>query len=176
MIHEPAIDPDGYTYEKDAIVQWINANGDSPVTRKALTVDKLYDNNALLNIMLEATKGGAETMHPSIRKWKQEQSARQAARATAPTDVEVMAGNNPMSPSRTTQASDWATRDELQRRRDEREHNCTFWGMILVFVITAIFFPSFALWAMLLFFTIVTFFFAKCRPNRAEPSNSDDDA
>jgi hypothetical protein len=47
LIRKPVIDPDGRTYERDAISNWIRVNGKSPVTRKALSVYQLRSNEAL---------------------------------------------------------------------------------------------------------------------------------
>lgn len=64
LIREPKIDYDGYTYEADSIRQWIQVHGDSPVTRKPLAVDDLYENKALRKLLRE------ELQHPAIRQWR----------------------------------------------------------------------------------------------------------
>ena len=63
---------DGYTYEREAIVHWVQNNSDSPVTRTPLSVDQLYDNNAVLNILLEESEKSDDDIHPCIRRWKEE--------------------------------------------------------------------------------------------------------
>lgn len=79
LMHHPVVDPQGYTYEKAAIVNWIRDNGDSPVTRTPLTVDSLVPNHALEQLLrAEANQagggeGGADMdIHPAILKWKME--------------------------------------------------------------------------------------------------------
>ena len=73
LIHEFVIDSDGNTYELEAIVRWILANGDSPVTRSPLTVEELYYNNALLETLWEEQEGEeGHEIHSSIRRWKDE--------------------------------------------------------------------------------------------------------
>lgn len=80
LMHCPVIDPQGYTYEKVAIESWIQTNGDSPVTREALSVEELIPNLTVADLLLaEANKpmdgdGGDNNsmIHPAIRKWKTE--------------------------------------------------------------------------------------------------------
>lgn len=43
----PVLAEDGYTYEKDAITQWIEQNGTSPVTRERLSLTRLRPNRAI---------------------------------------------------------------------------------------------------------------------------------
>jgi len=49
-IHEPVIDPEGNTYEKNVILKWIAENGDSPLTRTALSADELFPNHAVRDL------------------------------------------------------------------------------------------------------------------------------
>ena len=51
----PVIDPEGNTYEKSAIVQWLNENNVSPITRTELYIFQLVPNRALIDI-IAATK------------------------------------------------------------------------------------------------------------------------
>jgi hypothetical protein len=85
LMHEPVIDPDGHTYERVAIENWIRVNGKSPATRSPLTVDQLYPNHAISDLLDEEKNRAEETMHPSIRKFKAETPPRR-------TDAE-MGGN-----------------------------------------------------------------------------------
>ena len=71
IIHVPAIDPEGSTYERAKIEEWVKRNANSPLTRNALSLDALYPNNAI-KILLDAEKAKSiELMHPSIRRWKE---------------------------------------------------------------------------------------------------------
>ncbi|CAB9514879.1 protein ligase LubX [Seminavis robusta] len=89
LIRYPKIDPDGITYEADAIEQWVKANGDSPVTGRALTLDELYANNALKQLMLEEIMpDDCSQVHPSIRQWKQQRQQQQRRHPTVTFDVE----------------------------------------------------------------------------------------
>ena len=48
VIREPVIDYEGNTYEKSAILKWLNINNTSPITRNPLRSDQLVPNRALL--------------------------------------------------------------------------------------------------------------------------------
>ena len=74
ILHDPVITPDGITYERAAIVNWIRVKGTSPTTREAASVDSLVANHAI-GELLEAEKSKSDdSIHPSIRKWKQEKT------------------------------------------------------------------------------------------------------
>jgi len=66
----PAIDPEGNTYERPAILGWIRANGNSPLTRNALSAEQLRDNNALDDLIDAEVNKTEGSIHPSIRRWK----------------------------------------------------------------------------------------------------------
>ena len=72
LMHVPVIDPEGSTYEKVSIETWIRANGSSPLTRTVLRLDDLYPNNAIASLLDGEKAKGNESIHPSIRKWKEE--------------------------------------------------------------------------------------------------------
>jgi hypothetical protein len=72
LIRKPVIDPDGRTFEHDAISNWIRANGTSPVTRNALAVNQLRVNEALYDLIEDEKERTDESIHPSIRRWKME--------------------------------------------------------------------------------------------------------
>jgi hypothetical protein len=72
LIRKPVIDPDGRTFERDAIVNWIRVNGTSPLTRNALAVSQLRSNEALRDLIEDEKERTDESIHPSIRRWKME--------------------------------------------------------------------------------------------------------
>jgi hypothetical protein len=47
LMVDPVIDPDGNSYEKHAIEDWIRRSGTSPITRTALSINDLHPNRAL---------------------------------------------------------------------------------------------------------------------------------
>jgi hypothetical protein len=72
LIHEPVIDPEGNTFERIAIENWIQTNGTSPITRASVSVGDLYPNLAVAELMEEEKGRSEESMHPSIKIWKEE--------------------------------------------------------------------------------------------------------
>ncbi len=47
LFSDPVRAEDGNTYEINAITEWINRHGTSPITRKSLRVDRLTQNRAI---------------------------------------------------------------------------------------------------------------------------------
>lgn len=43
----PVVAPDGHTYERDSIVEWLRENNNSPMTNKPMTMQTLYHNHTL---------------------------------------------------------------------------------------------------------------------------------
>lgn len=164
LCHEPVVDPDGYTYEREAIVHWVQNNADSPVTRKALSVDQLYDNNAVLNILLEESEKPEDDIHPCIRRWKEDMS-----NPTPTSIVPVDNGENPNytlpygpgiamngDPNRTPgQQHPFPTNREQMDERMRQQHRMSMISLILIIVVI-----SFAL--VYLPFYLVVFCMAFC--------------
>ena len=48
---EPVIDPEGNTYEKSAILEWIALYNNSPITRRPLSAECLVPNRALMEAL-----------------------------------------------------------------------------------------------------------------------------
>jgi Mg-chelatase subunit ChlD len=48
---DPVVDHEGNTYEKKAIEAWLEQNSTSPITRNPLTLDQLFPNRALKNLI-----------------------------------------------------------------------------------------------------------------------------
>ena len=72
LIHDPVIDPEGNTFERIALENWIQVNRTSPITRTSVSTGDLYPNNAVAELM-DVEKGKCEeSMHPSIKLWKEE--------------------------------------------------------------------------------------------------------
>lgn len=47
LMIDPVMDPEGYTYEREAIVNWLRSKSESPFTRNPLHIDQLIPNRAL---------------------------------------------------------------------------------------------------------------------------------
>lgn len=75
LIHTPVIDPEGYSYEKVAIENWIRCNGASPVTRRALAMEDLYPNKTLSALMAEEKAKSDDLVHPIFKQWDEEQAS-----------------------------------------------------------------------------------------------------
>lgn len=51
IMNNPFIDNDGNTYEYDAIIEWLNYNNTSPITRNHLSISDLKPNRSLLELI-----------------------------------------------------------------------------------------------------------------------------
>lgn len=71
LMVDPVIAPDGNSFERDAITQWLETNDTSPLTRNPLTVAELRPNNALYDLIQFEKNRPLESMHPSIKRWKE---------------------------------------------------------------------------------------------------------
>jgi hypothetical protein len=54
---DPVIDPDGYSYEREAILKWLNKSSRSPMTRRPLAANQLKENRALKAVISEYLNG-----------------------------------------------------------------------------------------------------------------------
>ena len=131
IIHVPMIDPEGYTYEQNAIESWIQVNGDSPVTREPLSIEDLIPNFAILNLLeAEANRKDEENIHPAILKWKNESppiislemSSRTTTQPGIVTGGEAAVGTDGMILSNNTVAIP-LTREELERQQQMAERD-----------------------------------------------------
>ncbi|CAF3490649.1 unnamed protein product [Rotaria sp. Silwood2] len=53
LFNDPVLAEDGHTYEREAIVQWIQTHGTSPLTRQSLNVNQLRPNYTIKKIVDE---------------------------------------------------------------------------------------------------------------------------
>ena len=129
LISRAAIDPEGNSYERQAVVGWILANHSSPLTREPLSAEQLRDNHALDDLIdAEANKSDGE-LHPSFRRWREariEYSDRSQESKTAEAEGEER------SPFPTSQEEI----DELSSRN--RPWKCTF-GAVFFLILAVIF-------------------------------------
>jgi hypothetical protein len=144
LIRKPAIDPDGRTYERDAISNWIRVNGKSPVTRNDLAVSQLRSNEALRDLIEDEKERTDESIHPSIRRWKLEDQ-------TVETGAEGDTGNNQNYP--TTQA-------EIDARgRESAQVKCSPMAItfLVLVMLAALFFFPVQLFLFIMLFTLFCF-------------------
>jgi len=76
IFQHPLIDPEGYTFEKDAIEEWVHTHSTSPVTRSPLHSYQLYVNRAMIQLLQDEKDKPEHRIHPTIRKWKNEQEGK----------------------------------------------------------------------------------------------------
>ena len=137
---DPVIDPDGHTYEREAIYHWIRANDDSPITRNPLAMDQLYENTTLLEALLELTKDEEEqNIHPSIRRWQKDESERIKNPTTA---FGVPEGDGNNQETRPSWPSNHRELNAAARRNRTNTYRCTVVAFMLAFVVAFLFFPS----------------------------------
>ena len=63
LMRDPVIGPDGHSYERTAITQWLQTNPHSPLTRQPMTV-KMLQSNISLKKVIENYKLGKENRTP----------------------------------------------------------------------------------------------------------------
>ncbi|UJR24289.1 hypothetical protein I4U23_027256 [Adineta vaga] len=51
LFRDPVLAPDGHTYERQAIEVWIRNNGTSPITRQPLSIEQLYPNRTVKELV-----------------------------------------------------------------------------------------------------------------------------
>jgi hypothetical protein len=56
IMSDPVIDPEGNSYERSAIEEWLNKNKTSPITRSPLAIGDLIPNRALQTAIEEKCK------------------------------------------------------------------------------------------------------------------------
>ena len=62
----PVLAPDGWTYNKEALVRWLTSHGNSPVTRQPMTISQLIVNRALIPDSTVATSS-SDNSNSSIK-------------------------------------------------------------------------------------------------------------
>ena len=55
IMKEPVMDPEGNTYERSAIEEWLRREQKSPITRSPLQISELRPNRALRDLIEEFT-------------------------------------------------------------------------------------------------------------------------
>ena len=105
LMTDPVVDPEGNTYERSAIMTWLQHNSTSPVTRANLTSDKLSDNRVVRNAIEAAgllpaeINESAEMEAARARQQRMQQQQRQqryTAETTAASDPTVQATYDPL--------------------------------------------------------------------------------
>ncbi len=125
LIHFPVIDPEGYSYEKVAIENWIRCNGASPVTRQTISLEDLYPNRTLAALMEEEKMKSDDLMHPTFKEWKNE---------AAPTMglVDLESGSTHGPPAITFPTTPEQLEEANRRRRIRRYQRCVLWIITII--------------------------------------------
>jgi U-box domain len=154
LMVDPVIAPDGNSYERQAIENWIRANGTSPVTREAMTLAQLRPNNALYDLIQGEKKRTPDSMHPSVRRWKESTAMTSRLPLTETTTVPASApelASSASSPTPITEA------EILQRRRQQtRDHQMSATVLIITLIVIFLFLPYVA--AVVAAFLTISFF------------------
>jgi hypothetical protein len=74
LVRDPVIDPEGNTFERVAILDWIRIHGVSPITCNPLQVGQLYDNTTLLIVLKKEMEQHTEESEVSAA-WKRDISS-----------------------------------------------------------------------------------------------------
>lgn len=144
LMVDPVIAPDGNTFEREAIVNWIRANGTNPVTRQALTIGALRRNNNLYAlIQAEKNRPNISDRHPSIRRWVESNADDATSRRTLnPEDlIEPVHNNNNNGSYPSNTPINYAQIAEARRRRTQNDRS---WTLLFLFtlIVILLFVPS----------------------------------
>lgn len=127
LMHDPVIDPEGNTYERVAIENWIAVHGNSPLTRTALSsTGLLYPNKALAALLEEEKMRDEESIHPSIRRFNLE---------TPPTASDPAVGGDLVAAAATAnpQQQQQQQPSPQQQQMEHRQNQlCALWITICV--------------------------------------------
>mmetsp|Transcript_23715 Transcript_23715/g.35015 ORF Transcript_23715/g.35015 Transcript_23715/m.35015 type:complete len:203 (+) Transcript_23715:357-965(+) len=160
-IHEPVIDPEGNTYEKNVILKWIAENGDSPLTRTALSDDDLFPNHAIRDLLDIEKNRDEASIHPSIRKFKEEKPP------STRDDLETGDGGGGETPHFPMNHEEL---DESERRRRQLQiQRCTLIACFFtaVFVLSVLLYPALVILPLLIFLSL-----KGCTPQNNRGNNS----
>ena len=155
LIHDPAIDPEGNTFERVAVENWVRANGDSPLTRTSMTLEDLYPNTAIKDL-LDLEKNHADaSIHPSIRKWKEE---------APPQQTDPALGGS--AAANTSQGGAFPTTPaELNNRRRRHQTSNANIFMALIFTVIVLVYAFIFLGVLGVIFAVGCILFCLCNSN-----------
>lgn len=159
---DPVITPSGQTYEREAIQQWITANGTSPTTREPLAMSDLRPNHALYDLIQLEKKRTDESIHPSIRRWKESGVPSQRPDIEQPQQQQPPSGETTTTtaagagvlPERSSYPTTVEGIEERRREQRRRPIPLSLWpiliatGVVVVMVVPY----QLAIWVLLLLF------------------------
>ena len=172
LMHHPVIDPEGNTFERVAVENWIRINQNSPITRTDLRINQLYPNKALEKLLQDEKERPEDQMHPTIRKWKEEPVPRatdvelgggavleheqRLQLRDGTTTVFVITSSNGGNVNYPTTPSEWSLREENRRRSTYR-----FFGFFFAAVCLTAFVLYRTIFFLMLFLLTVFIMFSK---------------
>lgn len=143
LIHNPVIDPEGYSYEKVAIESWIQVNGASPVTRQEVSIEDLRPNLTLAELMRQEagiSKSGENNpaVHPAWKQWREESPPVAPSLPLEGATTSTLAGGSfPMTPEQLESAT------RARRIHQYRKYH-VYTMILLVLALMAWLVPGFA--------------------------------
>lgn len=155
LIKEPVLTHEGITYEREAIEVWIMVNGRCPTTRDPLSIEELRPNNNLQKLLMDEKEKSDETIHPSIRRWKEELEKERLNPTQRPALTDIVTVDTDVT---APQHSYPTTEDGIAaRRRQKAMRLVTFvFAFILIFAVIAAFpFPTGIIAALVLLFLLI---------------------
>jgi hypothetical protein len=133
LMTDPVISKEGFSYEREAIENWIRVNRVSPMTRQSLVLSDLRENNALYQLIQREKGRSLESMHPSIRRWKASgETSRRPDRPAVSEGADVAAAAG--SPVEVPTLNSYPTReDQIRARRQSRQ--CTLVAILFTLLL-----------------------------------------
>jgi hypothetical protein len=148
LMHDPVLDPDGHTYERVAIENWIQVNGKSPATRTALSVNQLYPNRAIQKLLEYEKNRSDDTIHPAILKFKAEKPPQHTDQEMGGNVVANQQGDRGDANSgggsgtNTNTNTMPTTQAEIDARQTQQNRaNCTQFGILVGIIVLILFVP-----------------------------------
>jgi len=114
LMNDPVVDPEGNSYERSAIEDWLARNATSPITRAKLTLAELVPNRALKDAIDERRRelGIPAPSSTAARNSKDKEVVREGD-ASAPEDDATVVGVSAVAKKRTSGSSTDATEHEV---------------------------------------------------------------
>jgi len=120
LFQDPVIDPEGYSYERLALLDWLQKHKTSPNTRKPLEESQLYSNKTLFLVLLEEiqldddwhtkSKCFSGEDDDDIQQWKEDVSSFSPIllpSSSTTDETTTMSSTSHSSPSTTTHSASW---------------------------------------------------------------------
>lgn len=155
LFRDPVIDPSSNNYERAAIIDWIQENGISPITRMPLQTSQLHDNTTLFRVLYKEIQQADEEIAnlEEVRTWKNDVSNfNYLTNAIKPTTVAGIGAGRSLEEEASARHPARMRVDYDGRWRSRNKDTVTICGLILVGLLFSIFaflaFPELALYCV----------------------------